>query len=108
LEKHKAMVEYMDARVGDTLDLVRGHPDLRDNTLVLFTSDNGTSFRITSQFNGASYRGGKAGSFDPGTHVAMVAWGLPGIPAVAETIALSRDLLLVEHTRARAHFGRNG
>ncbi|WP_133491200.1 dihydroorotase [Alcanivorax sp. 24] len=30
--------------------------------------------------------------------------GLPGIPAVAESVALSRDLLLVEATGVRAHF----
>ncbi|CBL47297.1 Dihydroorotase-like protein [gamma proteobacterium HdN1] len=32
--------------------------------------------------------------------------GLTGIPSAAETIALSRDLLLVEHTGVRAHFGQ--
>ncbi len=32
--------------------------------------------------------------------------GLPGIPAVAEAIAIARDLLLAEHTGARVHFGR--
>lgn len=32
--------------------------------------------------------------------------GLPGIPECAETIALCRDLLLVEHTGVRAHFGQ--
>ena len=31
--------------------------------------------------------------------------GLPGIPAVAETAALARDLALVEDTGVRAHFG---
>ncbi len=31
--------------------------------------------------------------------------GLPGIPASAETVALARDLLLVEQTGVRAHFG---
>ena len=30
--------------------------------------------------------------------------GLPGIPASAETVALSRDLILIEQTGARAHF----
>lgn len=30
--------------------------------------------------------------------------GLPGIPETAETVALSRDLLLVEQTGVRAHF----
>jgi dihydroorotase len=32
--------------------------------------------------------------------------GIPGIPETAETIALSRDLLLIEQTGVRAHFGR--
>ncbi len=31
--------------------------------------------------------------------------GLPGIPSSAETVALARDLLLVEQTGVRAHFG---
>lgn len=30
--------------------------------------------------------------------------GLPGIPAVAETLDMARTLLLIEHTGARAHF----
>jgi dihydroorotase len=32
--------------------------------------------------------------------------GLSGIPSAAETVALSRDLLLVEHTGVKAHFGQ--
>ena len=32
--------------------------------------------------------------------------GLPGIPETAETLALARDLMLVEEAGARAHFGR--
>ncbi len=32
--------------------------------------------------------------------------GLPGIPACAETIAVGRDLLLVEQAGVRAHFGQ--
>lgn len=32
--------------------------------------------------------------------------GLPGIPSAAETVAISRDLLLVEHTGVKAHFGQ--
>lgn len=32
--------------------------------------------------------------------------GLPGIPETAETIALARDLLLIEQTGVRAHIGR--
>ncbi|MCC7414028.1 MAG: dihydroorotase [Gammaproteobacteria bacterium] len=32
--------------------------------------------------------------------------GIPAIPQSAETVALARDLLLVEHSGVRAHFGR--
>jgi len=32
--------------------------------------------------------------------------GLPGIPEIAETVAVARDLLLIENTGARAHFCR--
>jgi dihydroorotase len=32
--------------------------------------------------------------------------GIPGIPETAETIALARDLFLIEQTGVRAHFGR--
>lgn len=32
--------------------------------------------------------------------------GIPGIPEAAETAAVARDLALIEHTGARAHFGR--
>ena len=35
-----------------------------------------------------------------------VRFGLPGIPETAETIAVARDLLLVEQTGVRAHFGQ--
>lgn len=38
--------------------------------------------------------------------VMAVRLGLPGIPETAETIALSRALLLIEQTGARAHFCR--
>jgi len=32
--------------------------------------------------------------------------GIPGIPETAETVCVSRDLLLLEQARARGHFGR--
>ena len=87
-QKHQAMVEYLDLMVGRTLEMVRNHPNMVDNTLVIFTCDNGTNTGITTQFNGASYQGGKAGTFDPGTHVGAVAWGMKG----QEQGAVSDDL----------------
>jgi arylsulfatase A len=74
--EHQAMVEYLDKLVGQTLEMIRNHPNMANNTLVFITGDNGTNKGITTQFNGASYAGGKGGTFDPGTHVPAVAWGM--------------------------------
>jgi arylsulfatase A len=46
---------------------------LRENTLVLFTGDNGTSGAIKSVLNGRPVRGGKGFMTDAGTHVPLIA-----------------------------------
>jgi arylsulfatase A len=79
--KHFAdMVAYMDKMVGRLVAKL-DELGLRDNTLILFLGDNGTSGRVTSQFQGAPYRGGKGSTTAHGTHVPLIAnW--PGrIPA---------------------------
>ncbi|HBL43072.1 MAG TPA: arylsulfatase A, partial [Planctomycetaceae bacterium] len=45
-----------------------------DNTLILFTADNGTNVQITSQWNGRTIHGGKGSTTDMGTHVPLVAY----------------------------------
>ena len=78
------MVAYMDTLVGriaDKLDEV----GVRENTLVLFTGDNGSpggkKGGITSELNGVMIEGGKGKTTDAGTRVALVA-NMPGkIPA---------------------------
>ena len=69
--------------------------DWNDNTLVIFTCDNGSNVKVTTVFNGDDYKGGKASTFDPGTHVAFVAWGLPEIPAgsFSDDLADMTDIL---------------
>ncbi len=47
---------------------------------------------------------GRRGYMHEGAHSTRL--GIPGIPETAETIALMRDLLLVEQTGVRAHFCR--
>jgi len=76
--KHFAdMVAYMDKLVGK-LDAKLGELGIRDNTLVLFVGDNGTGHGATSQFGGASIRGGKGTTKSVGTHVPLIAsW--PGV-----------------------------
>ena len=67
------MVAYMDKVIGS---IVRKLDDLglRENTLILFTGDNGTPKGITSEMvDGSSIDGGKGSTTDAGTHVALVA-----------------------------------
>lgn len=84
----KGMVEHVDKIIGKIVRTLEDS-NLRDNTLVIFTGDNGTHPRVTSILNGKSYPGGKGSTADNGTHVPMIAnW--PGrIPAGA----VSRDLV---------------
>ena len=68
-----AMVNYMDKIVGR---IVKKIDDIgqSENTIILFTGDNGTNTSITSRWNGRNNKGGKAGMKDMGTHVPLVAY----------------------------------
>ncbi|MEX2400679.1 MAG: sulfatase-like hydrolase/transferase, partial [Rhodothermales bacterium] len=71
------MVEYADKLVGNVIDKLE-QAGLRENTLVMFTSDNGTERGVPSILNGEEFVGGKLTSTEAGTHVAMIAnW--PGV-----------------------------
>ncbi|QDV22997.1 sulfatase-like hydrolase/transferase [Aureliella helgolandensis] len=67
-----AMVNYMDKLVGRIVDELETSGQL-ENTLLLFTADNGTNRSITSQWQGRSIRGGKGGMTNMGTHVPLIA-----------------------------------
>ena len=66
------MVAYMDKVVGRIVGKLdeRG---IRENTLILFTGDNGTGRAITSQMPGRTIKGGKSLTIDTGTHVPLIA-----------------------------------
>jgi arylsulfatase A-like enzyme len=66
--QYKALITQMDDAIGEILSLVR-KLGLEDNTLVLFTSDNGGS---GGSSNGP-LRGGKATLFEGGIRVPMIA-----------------------------------
>ncbi|MBA62567.1 MAG: arylsulfatase A [Planctomycetaceae bacterium] len=66
------MVNYLDKLVGRIVDSLKQSNQL-DNTLVIFTCDNGCAINITSEMNGRQIKGGKASLPDNGTHVAMLA-----------------------------------
>ena len=67
------MVTYTDKLVGQILGKIEGL-GLSDNTLVLFTGDNGTDKKVTSVLGERQIKGGKGSSKDAGTHVPLLAF----------------------------------
>lgn len=65
------MMGYMDKLIGQLLDRLDAL-GLSENTLIVFTADNGTNRQITSVRNGAAVTGGKGSPSLAGTHVPMV------------------------------------
>jgi arylsulfatase A len=69
---YRDMVAYVDKMVGKIVSKL-DELGLRENTLVLFTCDNGTSGAIKSELNGTIVQGGKKKMTDAGTHVPLIA-----------------------------------
>jgi arylsulfatase A len=87
--KHFAdMVAYADKLVGRLVAALEKH-GLREQTLLLFTGDNGTNRGITSRMGERTVRGGKGSTLHTGTHVPLLAsW-----PGVVPAGRVSRDLV---------------
>ncbi|MCB1122820.1 MAG: sulfatase-like hydrolase/transferase [Verrucomicrobiae bacterium] len=71
------MVQYVDFLVGEIEDTLI-ELGIRENTLILFTADNGTNHVLTSELMGEQIQGGKGFTHDYGTHVPLVV-NLPGV-----------------------------
>jgi len=73
-KKHFAdMVAYMDKIIGQIVGKL-DRAGLRENTLILFTGDNGTARGIATRMkDGSIIKGGKGLTTDAGTHVALIA-----------------------------------
>ncbi|MBU1820083.1 MAG: sulfatase-like hydrolase/transferase [Bacteroidetes bacterium] len=70
----KEMVTYSDKLVGKILDKLR-QTRLDENTLVIFTGDNGTNVQITSLMQDGTRVAGEKGSMtDGGTRVPLIAY----------------------------------
>lgn len=74
------MVNYMDRMVGKVVQKTE-ELGIADNTLILFTGDNGTNKKITSTLKGRTIQGGKGMTTDAGTRVALVACQPGTVPA---------------------------
>ncbi|MCZ6672613.1 MAG: sulfatase-like hydrolase/transferase [Verrucomicrobia bacterium] len=84
LKNYRDMIAYADKNVGrlvDTLDKL----GIRDNTIVIFTADNGTNRSLTYPFHGEQRVGEKALATERGSHVPLIV-NAPGIvPAGIES-----------------------
>lgn len=82
------MLSYADKIVGQILAQLEAS-GVRDNTLVLFTGDNGTDQPIVSAWNGTTVAAGKGKMTDAGTRVPLIAhW-----PGVISAGKVSQDLV---------------
>ena len=65
------MVYYTDKIVGRIVTALEEN-DVRENTILLFTADNGTDKAITTETAGGPIQGGKGLMTDAGTHVPLI------------------------------------
>lgn len=75
---YDGVLENMDAQLGPLFDYVRGNPALRDNTLIIVTSDNGPEAGAGSA---GRFRGSKATLYEGGVRDPLIIWGPGFIPA---------------------------
>jgi arylsulfatase A len=89
-----AMVRYTDKMTGKIVSKL-DELGLRENTLVIWTADNGTYTGITSPFRGRDYQGGKGSTKDSGTRVGFIASWPGTIPrgAVSDSLVDFTDVL---------------
>lgn len=71
-QTYAEMMAHTDRIVGELINAL-DELGIRENTLVLFTGDNGTPDVVISERNGESIRGGKGLHTDIGTHVPLIA-----------------------------------
>jgi len=87
------LVTYMDDIVGTILQRLKDH-GLAENTIVLFTADNGTHKSVTSILPGLEVQGGKGSLTEAGSRVPLIAWWPETIePQVTEKIFSLADIL---------------
>lgn len=86
-DRWSGMISYMDRQVGQLLDRLKAL-GIDENTVVIFTGDNGTNRRITSVRQGFPIAGGKGLPTVNGTHVPLIVRAPHSVPAGKVTEAL--------------------
>lgn len=93
-DKHRAMVRYTDHLVGRIVDAL-DELEIRERTIVIFTTDNGSGGGVLGRINGVSPSGGKGKKFEGGICEPFIV-NCPGmVPEGKQTNALTdfSDLL---------------
>jgi len=93
-DQHRAMVEYMDHLVGNVVEMLND-TGLRENTIIIWTTDNGTSGGISNRMNRRLVYGAKGKTLENGVCEPFVV-NCPGVvPEGVMTDALTdfTDLL---------------
>lgn len=95
---YAAMISRLDRDIGRILDRIKQR-GLAENTIVLFTSDNGGGsvggHRVEITNSNAPFRGEKRDLYEGGIRVPMIAWGPGTVPAgrTSDQIWAAWDLL---------------
>lgn len=88
------MIEYTDQLVGRIHDKLESL-NLLENTIVLYTADNGTHRSLVTKTRNGPVRGGKGTTLSTGIHVPLIAYGKGVTPAgsVCENLIDFTDIL---------------
>ena len=87
-EQFKAMLLYVDKMVGQLVSEL-DQLGIRERTIIIFTSDNGTDKKVTGTRNGQPVIGGKGSSSEDGVNAPFIVNGPGMVPAGIETDALT-------------------
>lgn len=87
MDKHKAMVEYADIILAKLITQLEAMGE-RENTVIVWTTDNGTSKNIVGTIDGRKVRGGKTQTTENGINSPFIVNGLGLVPSGIETDAL--------------------
>lgn len=71
-ERYSAVLSEMDKQLGKLFDFIREDPELRDNTLIIFCSDNGPEHGAGSC---EPLRGAKTWLYEGGVRSPLIVWG---------------------------------
>ncbi|MBV1888522.1 MAG: sulfatase-like hydrolase/transferase [Urechidicola sp.] len=87
MDKHKAMVRYTDIMLKKLIDALE-ELKIRDNTIIVWTTDNGTSGSVVGTMNGRKVRGGKTYLTENGVNAPFIVNSPGTVPSGVVTDAL--------------------